>query len=72
MSIDPNMSDERFEELKNHSHTKHDGSWWLTDCKGIPLCRVCPECIEAKKSRYNSWVFTGYTQADIDEQIEED
>ena len=47
-------------------------SWWLTDCKGIPLARVCAECLAKVKAKYNSWVFEGYTQADIDEQIEED
>ena len=60
------------EDLRDHSHSKGDGSWWLTDCKGIFLCRVCGDCLQAKKSQYNPIIFSGYTQADFDEQIEED
>jgi hypothetical protein len=45
-------------------------SYWLTDCKGIPLDRVCDKCVETKKSHYNKRVFEGYEQSDIDEQIE--
>jgi hypothetical protein len=51
-------------------HSKHDGSWWEYDGRGIPLCRVCAECVDAKLSRYNPVIFTSYTEADIDEQIE--
>ena len=51
-------------------HTKGDGSWWLNDCKGIPLKRVCDDCIAKVKQGYNSWVFDGYDQSDLDEQIE--
>lgn len=54
------------------NHTRGDGSWWEHDCHGIPLCRVCPDCEEEQLSRYRPEVFTGYSQADIDEQIEED
>ena len=53
-------------------HEKNDGSWWLTDCKGIPLKRVCADCEEEVRKGYNPWVFDGYSQADIDEQIEAD
>lgn len=60
------------EQLKKHQHVKGDGSWWLTDCKNIPLTRVCGDCWKAKKTLYNPWVFSGYDQSDIDEQIEED
>jgi len=34
------------------SHTKFDESWWVSDIKGIPLCRVCDDCIDEKLSRY--------------------
>ena len=47
-------------------------SQWMFDCKGIPLDRVCTECADAKRARYNPIIFDGYTQADMDEQIEED
>ena len=54
------------------SHTKHDGSWWEYDAQGIPLCRVCEDCEQAKLSKYRPEILTGYTQADVDEAIEED
>jgi len=60
------------EELKRHPHTKGDGSWWEVDAQGIPLCRVCRLCRKAKLSRYRPCILTGYTQADVDEPIEED
>jgi hypothetical protein len=47
-------------------------SSWLFDCKGIPVARVCNICESATMKKYNPIIFTGYTQADIDEQIEED
>lgn len=53
-------------------HTRGDGSWWESDAQGIPLCRVCDDCREAKLARYRPEILTGYTQADVDEPIEED
>jgi hypothetical protein len=47
-------------------------SQWMFDCKGIALDRVCEDCEDTKRAKYNPMVFTGYTQADVDEQIEED
>jgi hypothetical protein len=47
-------------------------SWWEHDAQGIPLCRVCGECVDDKLSRYRPEILTGYTQADVDEAIEED
>jgi hypothetical protein len=44
----------------------------MFDCKGIALDRVCEDCEDTKRAKYNPMVFTGYTQADVDEQIEED
>ncbi len=52
-------------------HSKHDGSWWEYDAQGIPLCRVCDRCVNEKLSRYRPEILTGYTQADVDEPIEE-
>jgi uncharacterized Zn-binding protein involved in type VI secretion len=50
------------------------GHWsaWMFDCKGIPVARVCDKCETKTRAKYNPMIFTGYTQADIDEQIEED
>ena len=45
-------------------------SWAEYDGQGIYLCRVCPECEEAKMSRYRPEVLSYYTQADVDEPIE--
>jgi len=33
-------------------------SWWEHDARGIPLCRVCDLCRDAKLSRYRSDVLT--------------
>lgn len=49
----------------------HD-SGAVHDARGIYLCRACPECIEEKLSRYCPEILTGYNQADVDEQIEEE
>lgn len=47
-------------------------SWWEYDAQGIPLCRVCEDCREKKLLRYRPEILTGYTQADVDEPIEEE
>jgi hypothetical protein len=51
---------------------KREDSWWEYDAQGIPLCRVCFECKEEKLSRYRPEILTGYTQADVDEPIDEE
>lgn len=56
--------------MKDHNHTKGDGSWWEHDAQGIPLCRVCSGCRTKKLSRYRPEILSGYTQADVDEPIE--
>ena len=33
-------------------------SWWELDARGIPLCRVCPQCQESKITKYRPEVFT--------------
>jgi hypothetical protein len=48
-------------------HQKGDGSWWMHDCQGIPLCRVCDLCEREHMKKYNSWVFDGYDQGFLDE-----
>lgn len=47
-------------------------SRWAYDAKGIPLCRVCPDCREEKLAKYRPKILTGYTQADVNEPIEEE
>jgi hypothetical protein len=54
------------------AHNKHDGSWWEHDARGIPLCRVCDNCINERLSKYRPEILSGYTQADVDEPIEGD
>jgi len=46
-------------------------SWWEYDARGIPLCRVCEECIDIKLSVYRRDVLTNPNYS-ADEQIEED
>jgi hypothetical protein len=46
-------------------------SEWQLDGRGIPLTRTCPDCHDAKMSRYNPVILGHYTQADVDEPIEE-
>lgn len=47
-------------------------SWWEHDAQGIPLCRVCEDCRKEKLAKYRPEILNGYTQADVDEPIEED
>jgi len=42
------------------------------DGRGIYLCRTCSTCHDQQMSRYNPVILDYYTQADIDEPIEED
>jgi len=41
-----------------HYHTKHDGSWWEYDARGIEIARVCKECKPHKLKGYRSDVLT--------------
>lgn len=56
---------------KCRSHTKYDGSWWEYDARGIPLCRVCHDCINDKLARYRPEVLVDANYW-ADEQIEPD
>lgn len=42
-------------------HTKFD-SWWENDAKGIPLARVCDDCIKEKLSRFDPDILTDVQQ----------
>jgi len=46
-------------------------SWWESDARGIPLCRVCDRCRKEKLARYRPDVLTD-SQYWADEPIEED
>lgn len=54
-------------------HHNKCNSWWLLDAKGIPLSRVCDECIAAVKDQYPPEVLgiSGTYTDIVDEQIEE-
>jgi hypothetical protein len=64
--------------MSNRPHTCRNGetsteySWWENDAQGIPLARVCDRCFREKLSRYRPEILSGYTQADVDEPIEEE
>ena len=47
-------------------------SWWELDGRGIPLARVCEDCVKATLAKYNPVILEYYTQADVDEPIEPD
>ena len=58
---------------KDLRYCQHEGqySWWEYDGQGIELAKVCDLCVDAKLSQYRPEILTGYTQADVDEPIEE-
>ncbi len=49
-----------------------DESWWASDGQGIPVARVCGRCCDYVMQKYRPEILQSYTQADVDEQIEED
>ena len=51
-------------------HTRDDGSWWATDGRGFPLCRVCDRCERAKLAKYRPEILEHYDESDVDEAIE--
>ena len=46
-------------------------SHWLTDAKGIPVSRVCPDCEAKVMDKYRSRIFTDINY-NASEPIEED
>ena len=42
------------------------------DAQNIYLCRTCDDCHRERMSHYRPEILTGYTQADVDEPIEEE
>ena len=59
------------QDLREHVCNR-DESWWAHDAQNIPLARVCKICVHAKLSKYRPEILTGYTQADVDEPIEDE
>lgn len=63
------------EQLREHKAT-HDksNSWWMNDAKGIPLCRVCEDCIEVVQKTYRPEVLgiSGSYEDVVEETIEPD
>jgi hypothetical protein len=47
-------------------------SWWVSDCRGIPLERICERCESYKLKKYRPEILFGYNQSDVDENIEEE
>jgi hypothetical protein len=63
------------ENLQAHSREHHkQNSWWMNDARGIPLRRVCEDCIRAAKSMYAPEVLgeRGNYEDVVEEQIEDD
>ena len=44
-------------------------SWWESDARGIPLCRVCEKCKSERLAKYRPDVLTN-SQYECDEPIE--
>ena len=61
------------DKTKDLRYCQHEDeySWWENDAQGIPLARVCDRCIAVKLAAYRPEILSGYTQADVDEPIEE-
>ena len=60
------------EEVQQGRHECGPDSWPEYDGRGIYLCRVCADCREVKLARYRPEILEYYTQADVDEPIEEE
>ena len=54
------------------NHVCSGPRWDEYDAQGIYLCRVCNGCVDEKLGKYRPEILTGYTQADVDEPIEEE
>lgn len=54
---------------KPHEH--RDPSWWEYDARGIPLAKVCDECVDEVLRRYRPDVLSNPSY-EADEPIEED
>ena len=57
---------------KKHLTFTAQDTWVEKDAQGIYLARVCDLCVDAVLSKYRPEILTGYTQADVDEPIDEE
>lgn len=67
------MARVRRQDLDDHVQT-HDrqNSWWLNDAKGIPLRRVCDDCVDTVKSMYKPEVIgESYTYRAYEDVVED-
>lgn len=44
-------------------------SWWQNDARGIPLCRTCDDCHDAKMAKYRPEVLTN-SRYECDEPVD--
>ena len=65
-------------DFEHRPHYCKDGeestkqTWPVDDAQGIFLCNVCEDCEAQKLSKYRPEILNGYSQDDVDEQIEPD
>lgn len=58
--------------MKTRCDHTQDQSWWEYDAQGIPLVRVCEQCVDEQLARFRPDILEGYNQSDVDEPIEEE
>ena len=59
-------------DISQYGYHEHKGYVWDEyDAQGIFLTRVCDTCVEEKLAVYRPEILSGYSQADVDEPIEE-
>ncbi len=60
----------RISYVRKCSCGSDEESYWVYDAQGIELCKVCDSCKSDRLSGYRSCILNGYTQDDVDEDIE--
>jgi hypothetical protein len=65
------MTNKRNDELRYHMHGPEDDSWWEYDARGIPLAKVCEECVKVKLAGFRPEVLTD-SNYEANEEIEPD
>ena len=63
------------QQLQKHKATHNkENSWWLNDARGIPLSRVCEQCVTDVKKNYKPEVLgeAGEYEDVVEEPIEPD
>ena len=59
-----------FHMCLNGTPNEEDSWFRIYDAQGIYLCKACDKCEKEKLSRYRPEILSGYSQADVDEDIE--